>query len=134
MIQILLDTNICIYLIKNNPPSVRERFEEYGIGDIGISSITIAELAFGVCKSKAVERNSQALEAFLLPLEFLDFDYDSARVYGEVRADLEGRGQLIGSMDMLIASQAIAHNLLLVTHNLREFERVPRLRCESWVG
>lgn len=132
--RILLDTNICIYLIKNKPPQVRRCFEEYKIGEIGVSSITIAELEYGVRKSSAPEKNARALEAFLLPLEFLDFDYKSAQAYGGLRAALERIGKPIGSMDMLIAGQAIAHNLLLITHNLKEFERVPGLRCESWVA
>ncbi len=133
MMKILLDTNICIYLIKNKSPKVREKFYQYQVGDIGISTITIAELEFGVRKSAAVARNQKALEAFLIPLEFLDFDHKAAIAYGEIRSFLEREGTPIGSMDMLIAAQAIAHDLMLVTHNLREFRRVPNLRCETWV-
>ncbi len=133
MMKILLDTNICIYLIKNKSPKVREKFYQYQVGDIGISTITIAELEFGVRKSAAVARNQKALEAFLVPLEFLDFDHKAAIAYGEIRSFLEREGTPIGSMDMLIAAQAIAHDLMLVTHNLREFRRVPNLRCETWV-
>lgn len=131
--KILLDTNICIYLIKNRPPDVRDRFAEYFLGDVGISSISVAELQYGVAKSAAVARNQQALEAFLLPLEVLPFDAESALAYGNIRASLERRGEPIGSLDTLIAAQAVAHNLLLITHNLREFERVPALRCETWL-
>lgn len=132
--KLLLDTNICIYLIKNRPPTARQKFELYTVGDIGVSTITIAELEYGVRKSAAAERNQMALEKFLLPLEFLDFDHKSAMAYGKLRAILERGGTPIGSMDMLIAAQAIAHDLKLITHNLREFERVPNLRCETWVA
>lgn len=131
--KFLLDTNICIYLIKNNPPEVRQHFQRHHIGDIGVSTITIAELEYGVQKSAAVSRNQRALESFLLPLEFLDFDHKSALEYGKMRVALEQAGTPIGSMDMLIAAQAVAYDLVLVTHNLREFQRVPELRCETWV-
>lgn len=131
--RILLDTNICIYLIKNRPESIRPRFEAYRIGDIGISVITIAELEYGVRKSQAVERNRKALDAFLYPLEFLDFDSASARAYGEIRSELERKGTPIGGMDMLIAAQAVAHDTILVTNNVREFSRIPILRLENWV-
>lgn len=131
--RILLDTNICIYMIKNNPPEVREHFKRYNIGEIGISTITIAELQYGVQKSKAKEKNIKALEAFLLPLEFLPFDDASANAYGKIRVNLEQSGKPIGSMDLLIAAQALAHNCTLITHNLREFSRIDNLRCETWV-
>lgn len=131
--RLLLDTNICIYMIKNNPPEVRKHFEKYQIGDIGISTITIAELEYGVQKSKAKEKNGYALQTFLLPLEFLPFDDASARAYGKIRLTLEQRGTPIGSMDMLIAAQAIAHNCILVTHNLKEFSRIDNLRLETWI-
>ena len=129
----LLDTNICIYMIKNRPPEVRKHFEAFSPGDILISSITVAELYYGVEKSAARERNTQAMEAFLLPLEIAPFDLESALVYGSIRAELERQGTPIGGMDMLIAAQAIALDCTLVTHNLKEFRRIPRLRCETWV-
>ena len=132
--KVLLDTNICIYMIKNDPPEVREHFQMLIPGDIAISSITVAELQYGVEKSAAKERNARALEAFLLPLEIAPFDLDSAVVYGRIRTVLERQGKPIGGMDMLIAAQAIAHNLTLITHNLKEFERIPDLRCETWVS
>lgn len=132
--RVLLDTNICIYMIKNNPPEIRKRFEQFVPGDIGISTITVAELQFGVEKSAAKEKNSAALEAFLLPLEITPFDMDSALAYGRIRAELERQGKPIGGMDMLIAAQAIARGITLVTHNLKEFARVPGLKCETWVN
>jgi len=132
--QILLDTNICIYMIKNNPPAVRKRFEALVPGSVFVSSITVAELQYGVEKSAAREKNALALESFLLPLKIVAFDYESAFVYGKIRADLERRGMPIGGMDMLITAQALAHNFTLVTHNLREFQRIQGLICESWVN
>lgn len=130
----ILDTNICIYMIKNRPPEVREHFERFAPGDIAISSITVAELQYGVEKSAAREKNARALEAFLLPLEILPFDLDSAIAYGHIRAELERQGKPIGGMDMLIAAQAIAHDCTLITHNLKEFQRIPELQCETWVN
>lgn len=132
--RVLLDTNICVYMIKNKPPEVRELFEQFVPGDIAISSITVAELQYGVEKSAAREKNTLALEAFLLPLEIAQFDTDSALVYGKIRAELERQGKSIGGMDMLIAAQAIAQDFTLITHNLNEFERVSGLRCETWVN
>ena len=132
--RVLLDTNICIYMIKNKPPEVREHFEQFASGDIAISSITVAELQYGVEKSAAKEKNALALEAFLLPLEIAVFDTDSALVYGKIRAVLEKQGTPIGGMDMLIAAQAIAHNFTLITHNVKEFNRVPGLKRETWVN
>ena len=130
--RVLLDTNICIYMIKNKPPEVRKQFERFVPGDIAISSITAAELQYGVEKSAAREKNALALEAFLLPLEIAPFDTDSALAYGKIRAGLERQGTPIGGMDMLIAAQAIARGFTLVTHNLKEFNRVPGLKYETW--
>ena len=132
--RVLLDTNICIYMIKNRPPEVRKHFEQFVPGDIAISSITVAELHYGVEKSTSREKNALALEAFLLPLELALFDAESALVYGKIRAALERQGAPIGGMDMLIAAQAIAQGFTLVTHNLKEFNRVPSLKYETWVN
>lgn len=132
--RVLLDTNICIYMIKNKPPEVRKHFERFVAGDISISSITVAELQYGVEKSAAREKNALALEAFLLPLEIAPFDTESALAYGKIRAELERQGTPIGSMDTLIAAQAVAQDFMLITHNLKEFERIPGLRCETWVN
>lgn len=132
--RVLLDTNICIYMIKNKPPEVRKHFECFVPGDIALSAITAAELHYGVAKSAAKEKNAAALEAFLLPFEIIPFDDDSACIYGKIRAFLENAGTPIGGMDMLIAAQAIAHNCTLISNNLKEFTRVPHLRCETWVS
>jgi len=129
--MILLDTNICIYIINAKPIAVLERFHQFRLGDIGLSSVVAAELAFGVAKSGS-ERNLKALEMFLSPLEIVAFDEKAAWAYGQIRADLEQRGQTIGSMDTLIAAHALSMNAVLVTNNTREFSRVTGLHLENW--
>jgi tRNA(fMet)-specific endonuclease VapC len=132
--KLLLDTNICIYLIKKSPPSVLKRFDTYAVGTIGISSITVAELEFGVQKSLYPSQNLQALEQFLLPLVILDFDHEAAKAYGKIRALLENRGRVIGALDMLIAAHALSLNIPLATNNVREFSRVPGLKVINWAA
>lgn len=127
----LLDTNICIYVINRKPPEVFGRFDGLSIGDIGISSITGAELAYGVAKSGSA-RNRRALEQFLAPLEVMPFDAVAMRHYGELRSRLEKQGTPIGPLDLLIAAHALALDSILVTNNLREFERIPGLALENW--
>jgi len=128
----LLDTNICIYIINRRPMEVFDRFEGLKAGQLAISSITGAELSFGVAKSGS-ERNQRALDKFLAPLEILSFDEAAMRSYGPVRSHLESQGTPIGSMDLLIAAHALALGATLVTNNTREFERVPGLVLENWV-
>lgn len=128
----LLDTNICIYLIKRRPPTVINRFQRCEVGQVGISSVTMAELQYGVAKSQYPKKNAQALEAFVLPLEILPFGDVAAAAYGPVRADLERRGVSIGAMDLMIAAHALSLDVALVTHNTREFSRVHGLRVETW--
>ena len=129
----LLDTNICIYVINDRSKGIVERFRKHRLGDIGVSTITAAELAYGVAKSDS-ERNRGALERFLLPLEVVEFDHAAALKYGSVRADLERRGRPIGPLDMLIAAHALALGATLVTNNQREFGRVPGLTVENWAA
>lgn len=130
--RFLLDTNICIYMIKKKPPQVLQKLIDHPAGEIAISSITLAELQYGVEKSQYPARNRQALEQFLIPLTVADFDERAAAAYGKVRSLLETRGTLIGSLDMLIAAHAIALNLVLVTNNIKEFSRVPQLNLANW--
>lgn len=130
--RLLLDTNICIYLIKKKPRSVLQKFNACSAGEIGVSSITVAELQFGVRKSQYPSQNERALEQFLVPLVVVDFDYKAAIVYGKIRALLESQGKPIGPLDMLIAAHALSLNLTLVTHNTREFSRVPDLSVTDW--
>ena len=131
--RFILDTNICIYIIKTKPPQVLEKFRTLDISDTGISSITIAELEYGVYKSQRQEQNKIALTPFLITLEVVTFDERSTQTYGQVRAELERQGIVVGAMDMLIASQAISLGLTLVTNNVRELSRIPGLMLENWV-
>jgi len=128
----LLDTNICIYIINKRPPVVLQKFVALQPGDAGVSSITIAELEYGAHKSSNPERNLRALAQFLLPLQSVNFDQAAASAYGELRALLERKGTVIGSMDMLIVGHAISLNIPLVSNNTREFNRVPKLQVENW--
>lgn len=128
----LLDTNICIYTIRKKPAQVIACFNEHDVGDIGISSITAAELWYGVEKSTQRKKNIKALEQFLFPLEIVSFDTVSAITYGAIRSLLERKGKPIGSLDTLIAAQALSLGVVLVTNNEREFNRIPNLRIENW--
>ena len=129
----LLDTNICIYLIKKKPVTIINRFNEHSIGDIGVSSITVAELFFGVQKSQHRKQNQAALMQFMSPLEIAEFNTDAAFKYGQIRAELESKGTPIGSLDTLIAGHALSLGVTLVTNNEREFSRVSGLNIENWV-
>lgn len=132
--EYLLDTNICIYIIKKRPANVFERFKNLRMGDVGISSITLAELQYGIEKSSNIEKNREALEKFLTPIEILDFGYEATIEYGKIRAELEKKGIPIGPLDMLIASHAKSLDVVLVTNNVREFERIHGLKIENWTA
>ena len=129
----MLDTNICIYLIKHKPPQVFEKLQEHNPDEICISTVTYAELVHGVEKSKAVERNRLALTILLSNIEILDFDMKAAEEYGRIRADLEKNGTPIGPLDMMIAGHAKSLGYTVVTNNVGEFKRVEGLQYENWV-
>ena len=129
----LLDTNICIYLIKKQPASVIARFGEHTVGDIGVSTITVSELAYGVEKSSRLQANRQALAQFLAPLVIAEYDAEAAFAYGKIRAGLEQKGTPIGALDILIAGQALGMGVTLVTNKAKEFERVKGLAVENWI-
>ena len=129
----MLDTNICVYAIKNNPEQVLEKLKQNLSNRICISAITLAELQHGVEKSMNPEKNSMALLQFLSILDILPFDDLAAVEYGKICAYLQKRGTPIGTMDMLIAAHAKTGNLIIVTNNVREFERVPDLKIENWL-
>jgi tRNA(fMet)-specific endonuclease VapC len=131
--EFMLDTNICIYIIKQKPPDVLERFKRTEISQIAISSITLSELFYGVSKSSKPEQNLMALIQFVAPLEILPFGGEAAQYYGELRAHLEKQGTPIGSLDMLIAAHAISIASTLVTNNEKEFLRVPHLKIDNWI-
>lgn len=129
--MILLDTNICIYVINRRPPTVLKRFADYGAGELGVSAIVASELAFGVAKSGSA-KNIAALDLFLAPLEVVPFGEDCIWQYGKLRTSLEARGLPIGAMDTLIAAHALALDVPLVTNNVKEFSRIPDLRVINW--
>lgn len=129
----LIDTNICIYIMHNRPKSVIRQFRQLGTGQIGISVITVSELYFGVSNSRRQAENARSLEEFLNPFEIVTYDTHAAKCYGEIRAELQRKGNIIGPMDLLIAAQALSRDLILVTNNEKEFNHVPFLEVENWV-
>ena len=133
MKDIMLDTNICIYIIKNKPKSVMSRFQEYDIGNISLSSITVSELYYGAYKSEYIEKNLLALEHFLQPFNIVEYDLKASIEYGQIRAVLERQGNIIGGLDMQIAAHARSLNMTLVTNNTKEFIRVDDLVIDNWV-
>jgi tRNA(fMet)-specific endonuclease VapC len=129
----MLDTDICIYIIKQKPQNVLNHLKLLKPGQLSISSITFAELMNGAKKSKYIEENIARLNALTELLDVLPFDQQAAVSYGDVRSSLEKRGKTIGSNDMLIAAHALSLNLILVTNNEKEFKRVDGLKIENWV-
>ena len=130
----LLDTNVCIHVITRQPQAVLRRFKDYGIGEVGVSSVTVAELRYGAEKSSRPEQNLEALGRFLLPLEVLAFGGEAAAAYGRVRAALERAGTPIGPLDTLISAHAVSLSVTLVTNNTRKFQHVQGLEVEDWTG
>jgi tRNA(fMet)-specific endonuclease VapC len=131
MLRYMLDTNICIYLSGHYPQKLLERFNRFD-SQICLSTITLAELYFGIEKSERRSQNLDALNHFVGRLTILPFSEKAASHYGEVRVDLQKSGRLIGPHDMLIASHARSEGLALVTNNEHEFRRVPGLLVENW--
>jgi tRNA(fMet)-specific endonuclease VapC len=129
----MLDTNICIQIIRLRPRSVLERFGALAVGDIGLSAITLAELEYGASNSRDPKRNRDALQQFTAPLDIAAFDRGATEAYGRVRTVLERKGQRIGPMDLLIAAHALSLGVRLVTSNEAEFKRVPGLVVENWL-
>jgi len=130
----LIDSNICIYIMNQRPAEVIGKFKKFELGDIGVSTITVSELRYGAAKSKYRGKNEVRLEEFLTPLEILAYDQTAARVYGDIRFQLEKRGQPIGPLDLLIAAQAISRNLVLITNNDKEFKRIKKLKIQNWTN
>lgn len=133
MIRVMLDTNICIELIRGKRDQVLRRLRRRKAHTVGISSITLSELWYGVEKSQCPEHNTLALLQFCAPLIVLDFDDTAAACYGKLRAELEAKGHPVGPMDMLIGAHALSLNTILVTNNEREFRRIQGLKVENWV-
>ncbi|MCK4341882.1 MAG: type II toxin-antitoxin system VapC family toxin [Phycisphaerae bacterium] len=134
MTRFLLDTNACVELLRGRTPRLFKRLRRFEIDDIGISSITLAELQYGVAKSARPARHTAALARFCAPLAILPFDTIAAETYGRVRAELERAGVSIGPLDTLIAAHALALGLTVVTGNEREFRRLAGLLVENWLA
>jgi tRNA(fMet)-specific endonuclease VapC len=132
--KLMLDTNICIAIIKQKPKDILRKFNAYQVGQVCISSVTLAELRYGVAKSQYQQKNQAALDEFILPLEVADFDEAAADYYGRLRASLERQGTPIGALDTMIAGHALSLNVMLVTNNTREFSRVAGLQLLDWVA
>ena len=132
--KLMLDTNICIAIIKQKPKDILRKFNDYQVGQVCISSVTLAELRYGVAKSQYHQQNQAALDEFILPLEVADFDEAAADYYGRIRAGLERQGTPIGALDTMIAGHALSLNVALVTNNTREFSRVAGLQLLDWVA
>jgi len=130
----MIDTDICIYTIKRKPLQVLRRFEMLQPGMVFMSAVTFAELMNGAKKSNYVQDNIRRLYALSEIIEVIPFDKDAAKAYGDIRSDLEKRGEVIGGNDLLIAAHAISKDLTLVTNNIREFSRVSGLKVENWAA
>jgi tRNA(fMet)-specific endonuclease VapC len=128
----LLDTSICIYTINKNPAAVIKKISSKQLEKIAISAITIAELAFGAARSLHPDRNKATLMELLIPFAILGLDQPAAFCHGRIRMSLEAGGTPIEAIDLLLASQAISRNLILVTNDKREFQRIDDLRTENW--
>ena len=128
----MLDTNICIYIIKRRPSDVLSRFREHSPRDVAISIISVFELEYGVQKSEFQQRSQDALIKFIKPLNIINLDHSSVTDSAIIRAQLENRGTPIGSYDLLIAGIARSRGMILVTNNVKEFERVEGLLLENW--
>jgi tRNA(fMet)-specific endonuclease VapC len=128
----MLDTNTCIYIMKHHPPQVQARLRRIAIGEVGISAIVLAELRFGIQKSRRREENAAALADFLPYCLVLDWPQEASGVYAEIRDELEAQGTPIGSNDLLIAAHALYLGCMLVTNNVQEFSRVKGLLIDNW--
>jgi tRNA(fMet)-specific endonuclease VapC len=133
-IRYLLDTNICIYIAKHRPASVRERFAQHAANELAMSVITLGELRFGAEKSQQRGRALASIDALASSMTIADLPAMAADHYGQIRAELQRTGQIIGNNDLWLAAHARANGWVLVTNNEREFERVPALLVENWVA
>ena len=131
--KFMLDTNVCVDVMRGRNRSVRERLCALLPRDVCVSSITLSELEYGACKSSDQERNRLLIAEFMSPVDVMPYDDACAPHYGRVRADLERQGTPIGPLDTMIAAHALALNLTLVTNNEREFRRVSDLKVVNWV-
>ncbi len=128
----LLDTNICIFLIKKKNPLLIEKFKKNYNKGIFISSLTLAELEFGVENSEHIEKNRLSLIEFLTIFEILNFEQKDAKEFGIIKRDLRNSGKMIGAIDALLAAQSISRKLIFITNNTKEFERINNIKIEDW--
>ena len=132
MTKYLIDTNICIYIMNKRPIGIIHKFKQFDVGEIGVSTITVSELQYGVVKGKNRRLNKQRVEEFLSPLAIIPYDEIAANTYGDIRHKLEKCGEPIGPLDLLIAAHALSRNLTLITNNEKEFKRVKNLKVKNW--
>lgn len=130
----LLDTNICIYIAKHNPPAVRERFARHSASELAMSVITLGELRFGAEKSQARERALATIQQLQTLIEVCPLPQHAGEHYGQIRAGLQQAGLPIGNNDLWLAAHARSEGWILVTNNEREFVRVPGLQVENWAA
>ena len=130
----MLDTDICSYIIKQRPVSVLARLEQVSLEDMCISAVTLAELMYGVERSSSKEKNLRIVTRFVRHLAVLSWDHVAAEHYVQIRTRLERVGTPIGNMDLMIAAHARSQGAVVVTNNIRHFQRVPKLRVENWAG
>ena len=119
--------------MNKRPIGIIHKFKLFDVGEIGVSTITVSELQYGVSKSKNRKLNKQRIEEFLFPLEILPYDEIAASIYGDIRLQSEKRGEPIGPLDLLIAAHALSRNLVLISNNEKEFKRVKNLKVENWI-
>jgi tRNA(fMet)-specific endonuclease VapC len=131
-VKYLLDTNACVDYLSGRHPSVIARLQHRGPGDLGLSTVVVAELRYGADRSARAKENHARIDVLVAEIPPVEFDLESASAYGRLRTRLEAKGTPIGPNDMLIAAQGLAHNLVVVTDNVREFRRVRGLKVENW--
>jgi len=134
MIRYMLDTDICSYVIRERPLEVFEKFKKVEVNQLCISTVTYAELIYGVEHSSSRKINRPIIDDFARHLDIIAWDEEAAEHYGKIRAFLRVKGNIIGSMDMMIAAHVRSRNMILVTNNDKHFKRVPKLRIENWVA
>jgi len=133
MIQYMLDTDICSYIIREKPIKVFNRFEALDMERLCISVVTYAELIYGVENSSSKKINRTIVNDFVNHLNIIEWDRSAAEHYGKIRASLQASGNIIGAMDMMIAAHAVSQQMTLVTNNEKHFKRVPALNIENWI-
>jgi tRNA(fMet)-specific endonuclease VapC len=132
-VRYLLDTNICIYIAKHNPPEVRERFARHTASELAMSVVTLGELRFGAEKRQMRERALGSIQSLAQLITLAPMPEAAGEHYGQIRAELQKNGQIIGNNDLWLAAHARAEGWILVTNNEREFARVAGLQVENWV-